>query len=152
MLNYLKRLYEHLFWADACAAESLQGSTDERSVTRFAHLLAAEQVWLTRLQETPDQAMAIWPELTIAECQSLAISNRDAYRSYLAALDDELLVRSVVYYNSKGIAFETARHDILTHVALHGSYHRGQIALSLRDAKGEPLNTDYITWVRDLNV
>jgi len=35
-------------------------------------------------------------------------------------------------------------------VALHGSYHRGQVAAAVRAAGGEPVNTDYITYVREL--
>lgn len=37
MLPYLRRLYEHLFWADG------------RGLTLLAHLLAAEAIWLARL-------------------------------------------------------------------------------------------------------
>ena len=37
---------------------------------------------------------------------------------------------------------------VLTHVALHGSYHRGQIAALIRSGGDEPINTDYIMWLR----
>jgi len=30
----------------------------------------------------------------------------------------------------------------------HGGYHRGQIAMQLRQQGLEPVNTDYIIWVR----
>ena len=39
--------------------------------------------------------------------------------------------------------------DIVTHVALHGAYHRGQIAWVLRHGAGEPVSTDFITMVRE---
>jgi uncharacterized damage-inducible protein DinB len=45
--------------------------------------------------------------------------------------------------------FQTPIKDLLMHVALHGSYHRGQIAQALRLAGGEPVNTDFITFVRE---
>ena len=38
--------------------------------------------------------------------------------------------------------------EILMHVAFHSAYHRGQIALLLRQAKNNALNTDYITFTR----
>jgi uncharacterized damage-inducible protein DinB len=38
--------------------------------------------------------------------------------------------------------------DILLHVALHGSYHRGQVALLVREAANKPAPTDYIGFVR----
>jgi uncharacterized damage-inducible protein DinB len=34
------------------------------------------------------------------------------------------------------------------HVAMHGSYHRGQITMLVRDAGAEPQPTDYIAFVR----
>jgi uncharacterized damage-inducible protein DinB len=40
--------------------------------------------------------------------------------------------------------------DVLLHVALHGSYHRGQIAAAVRAAGGEPVNTDFVTWTREV--
>jgi uncharacterized damage-inducible protein DinB len=37
---------------------------------------------------------------------------------------------------------------MLVHVALHGQYHRGQVALLLRASGFEPATTDYIAWTR----
>ncbi|NIP57628.1 MAG: damage-inducible protein DinB, partial [Gemmatimonadetes bacterium] len=45
--------------------------------------------------------------------------------------------------------FRTPIGEILLHVLLHGSYHRGQIALRMRDVGEEPVNTDLITFVRE---
>ena len=38
--------------------------------------------------------------------------------------------------------------DILSHVVLHASYHRGQIASAMREAGGTPAYTDFIHAVR----
>ena len=34
--------------------------------------------------------------------------------------------------------------DILTHVTMHGAYHRAQIAAAVRESGGEPAYTDFI--------
>lgn len=52
------------------------------------------------------------------------------------------------YANSEGTPFETPLRDILTHVANHGTHHRAQIVLVLREAKIAPPPTDYIFYVR----
>jgi uncharacterized damage-inducible protein DinB len=39
--------------------------------------------------------------------------------------------------------------DILTQLFGHSSYHRGQVALLIRDLGGEPAVTDYVFWVRE---
>ena len=49
---------------------------------------------------------------------------------------------------SAGQAFRSTLEDILLHVALHGAYHRGQLAMLVRDGHGEPAPTDYIAFVR----
>jgi uncharacterized damage-inducible protein DinB len=37
---------------------------------------------------------------------------------------------------------------MLTHVTLHGAYHRGQIAASIRAGGDTPTATDYIAFIR----
>jgi uncharacterized damage-inducible protein DinB len=54
----------------------------------------------------------------------------------------------VEYKNLSRKEFLSTR-DILTHVAMHGTYHRGQIAAALRAADITPPNTDFITFVRE---
>jgi uncharacterized damage-inducible protein DinB len=54
----------------------------------------------------------------------------------------------ISYKNSTGKEFKKSIRDILTHVALHGQYHRGQINLLLRIDGMEPINTDFITFRR----
>ena len=52
------------------------------------------------------------------------------------------------YRNSAGTAFDSRIDDILMHVAVHGAYHRGQVALSLRQEGVRPNPTDYIAFIR----
>jgi uncharacterized damage-inducible protein DinB len=66
----------------------------------------------------------------------------------IAMGDPETLAREIDYRNSTGTQFRNTVSDILTHVVLHGSYHRGQIARLTREAGGTPAVTDYIAFVR----
>jgi uncharacterized damage-inducible protein DinB len=87
----------------------------------------------------------VWPGLDVAQCAQLARENSSGYRTYLesAALGSEIR-----YTNSAGQSFRSRVDDILVHVALHGAYHRGQVALLVRDAGAKPASTDYIGFVR----
>ena len=68
----------------------------------------------------------------------------------LCVLEEPLVDRaSVRYRNSRGEEFHTPVGDLLTHVLMHGAYHRGQIAASVRRAGGEPAATDYIAFTRE---
>ena len=89
--------------------------------------------------------------MTTREARRWAAENRDGYRRFLEALTEHDLDRRVEYANSSGRLFHTAVGDVLMHVAMHGAYHRGQVARALREAGGEPVNTDFITYVRELD-
>ncbi|MCF2944605.1 DinB family protein [Paenibacillus tarimensis] len=148
------RLFEHVWWADNRIAEAFleaDGDVPEKALRLFTHVLAAEQIWLMRLSRQDASQAAIWPRnASLAECRLLAESNKRGYRQFLEGITGENLSVKVVYRNSKGALFETPAVDILAHVSLHGSYHRGQIASHMRLNGLEPANTDYIAYVREM--
>ncbi|HEX7052245.1 MAG TPA: DinB family protein [Longimicrobiales bacterium] len=153
MRDLVQRLFDHMFWADRRILDLLAASDSARTadVLRLAsHLLAAERVWLLRIEGRDSAAQPIWPEWTLDELEHAAEANRAGYERLLERLAEEDLERVVEYTNSKGTPFRTRTADILTHVAMHGSYHRGQIAAAIRRAGAEPVNTDYITFIRDV--
>jgi uncharacterized damage-inducible protein DinB len=146
----LLRLFEHMVWADARVLERLRADDHTpRALKLFAHLLAAERVWLARLRGEDSSALEIWPDLAVEECAALAGHLRIELGALFASLSPSELGRLVLYQNSAGREFSTPVGEILIHLALHGAYHRGQIATRMRDAAAEPINTDYITFVRD---
>lgn len=139
-----------MWWADESVRDALARAGDRvppRAVALYAHVLGAELVWLGRV-EGVGQSVAVWPSTNLAGCTQLASRARTRYEAFLETLTASALPRLVHYTNSAGQTFDTPLEDILLHVALHGSYHRGQIALLLRDAGAEPAPTDYIALVR----
>lgn len=148
MIEQLKRLFGHLAWADTMALGALRNakSPPAKALEIMSHVLGAEEVWLSRLQQRP-AAVAVWPVLTVPECAELAEANRKGFDAYVAGLGANV-DRVIPYVNSAGQAFESKAWDILVHVAMHGSYHRGQVMLLLRSSGHEPAATDYIAYVR----
>lgn len=148
-VTYLAQLIAHLAWADDRVLASLRSATepDPKTLEVFAHVLAAEHVWLARLQGvTPRHA--VWPPLSLEACAALVQSNQRDLTQYVVGLEADDLDRGVTYTNSAGRQFRSRIEDILLHVCLHGSYHRGQIAWALRRGGGVPIATDYIAFVR----
>jgi uncharacterized damage-inducible protein DinB len=148
-MQHLSRLITHLAWADDRVLAALRSATnpDSTCLELFAHVLAAEHVWLARLRgETPRHP--VWPTLSLEECAALVQSNQRELQQFVAGLGPDDLGRAVSYVNSAGRQFTSAVDDILLHVCLHGTYHRGQIAWELRRSGGVPLPTDYIALVR----
>lgn len=150
MTSYLIRLFNHLDWADARVLASLRRSAapPAESVNVYAHIIAAEHVWLARIGGI-QQKVAIWPALSLDECAELTRRNSQGFQMVLRGASTKRLGELVTYRNSAGAEFTTALDDILLHVALHGTYHRGQIATALRKSGSVPIPTDYIAFVRE---
>ncbi len=151
MKHHLQRLMQHADWANRRVLELLNGAniTEQRTVLLFAHVLKTERIYLERLRALDPWPQNFWPELSLAECALLIAENRREYESFFDALAEADLEHTVKYRNSKGIEFHTQIKDLLTHVTLHGAYHRGQIAAAIRAAGSEPVNIDFITFVRE---
>jgi uncharacterized damage-inducible protein DinB len=149
LTDHLRRLFEYDDWANRETLVSLTSaaSPPESARRRMAHIVGAEWLWLARL-EGRKSAMAVWPELTLGECEGEIPKLRAAWAAYLDRLSGDALGRRVAYVNSKGEPWESAAGDILEHTVMHSVYHRGQIAADLRAAGFEPAYTDYIHAVR----
>ncbi len=152
-VEIIRKLFGFDEWATGRVFDSLKTASGQNHKAHrlVAHLLVAEKVWMLRLRGEDTSAINLSPELSITECEQLANENRKAYAAFLDSLKEEGLDSVVTYKNSKGIEFSTSVRDILTHVALHGTYHRGQIASAVRSEGDVPPNTDYITFVRESN-
>jgi uncharacterized damage-inducible protein DinB len=146
----LTRLYDHLVWADDALLTCLKRLTPPppRALELYCHVLAAEKLWLDRIRGQPPAVIAVWPSLTLGECASLSREMGRGLRETLDASTEMDLGRRITYATSKGDRFINTLGDVLLHVAMHGSYHRGQAAAVVRAAGGEPVNTDYIAYVR----
>ena len=149
-LKTIQKMYEHVDWANQRILEVLQGMKDEnQEVCRlFSHILFAENVWITRLRGLDSSKLPLWSDVDIEVCAELVRQTKEDITAYLTTLTDAGLDQLIVYRNSKGTEFKNSVRDVLTHVALHGQYHRGQINSKLRTAGVEPVNVDFITFVR----
>ncbi len=145
----IARLLAHLAWADERTHEALRaaGPAHVDALALYAHLLGAEHIWLARLRREPAR-QPVWPALTLEACAALARENHAGYAELLAGLGPAELEAEVPYTNSAGASFRSRVADIIVHVALHGCYHRGQVAQLLRRVGAVPQPTDYIAFVR----
>ncbi|MBP1999080.1 putative damage-inducible protein DinB [Paenibacillus shirakamiensis] len=148
-MSTIHKMFEHVHWANQRVLETLQQaeSVHAETIRLFAHILHSEQVWLTRLQGKDSSHLPIWSDANLIICEQLVVQNEQGYRSYLHATEDKDFNQLITYRNSKQQQFSKSIGDILTHVALHGQYHRGQINLRLRPEGVEPISLDYILFV-----
>lgn len=149
--EYLRRQFIYDAWANREVLSAIRAAAGEnkRSLQLMSHILAAERLWLERLQQVP-QSVPVWPEHTLQHCDSEAAELEKQWLDYLKLPND--LSRPIAYKNTKGEAWSSTVGDILTHVVMHSAYHRGQIASHMRESGQTPAYTDFIHGVRQGHV
>ncbi len=143
----LQRLLRYDVWANQETLQSLpRKGAPPRSLRWMGHIIAAELLWLSRMEEEP-APLPVWPDLSVEDCEDRQQGLSRRLTQSLSRWADPLS-RQVSYTNSKGEAWTSTVEDILTHLVIHSAYHRGQIASDVRSAGLEPAYTDYIHAVR----
>jgi len=144
-LAYFKRLLAYEEWANRQVIDTLRALEEPppRPLNLLSHLVASHRLWLGRLESAPS-SIEVWPELTLLQCQIQVRDLRSSWKTWLDTLDAEDLDRTIDYVNTRGEPWSNSVRDILTHVIAHSAYHRGQIAMSIRDAGHAPPVTDFI--------
>jgi uncharacterized damage-inducible protein DinB len=140
----IERLFQYDDWANREEVALLRKHEVPAAVRLLAHIIGAQWLWITRIRNE-NAKMAVWPELTLDQCANELDPLRDAWREILQSKDRD---SKVDYKNSKGEWWASTVDDILTHVAMHGTYHRGQIATVVRQGGEAPAYTDFIHAVR----
>ena len=149
MQGILQRLVDHMTWADSQVLSRLRSAPEDTAALKwYAHVLAAERVWCMRLNGQDWTTQRVWPSMSLDECAALAGQTASQLQQYVSKLKDDDLSRAVSYVNSAGEPFTNTVSDIVTHVALHGVHHRGQIAASLRSNGVDPPALDFIRYAR----
>jgi uncharacterized damage-inducible protein DinB len=149
MNELLLRLIAHMRWADRLVADALErdASPDADAVRLFGHVAAVEHLWYSRIVGDAPR-LAVWPALTPAESRRLCEESADRFERLVRGADADALATEIAYRNSAGRDYRSPLSEIVTHAAMHGEHHRGQIARVLRAAGREPPYTDYIQFSR----
>ena len=144
----LRQLFAYDEWANHESISSLKqaGTLPSQALRRMAHVLGTQYVWHSRIVGEASRS-AVWPELSLGECENHTTELGKIWRDYLRA-NQGRLEQTVTYKNTKGEAWTDQIENILMHVIMHGAYHRGQIASDLRAAGYTPAYTDFIHAVR----
>jgi uncharacterized damage-inducible protein DinB len=151
LYSRLQREFDYDDWANREVIAALrQPNPPLKALRLMAHIVATEFVWLARLNGEADPA--VWPEWGFEETERQQGEIARKMKEYLLACGPAGLGREVEYKNTKGARWQNWVADILTHVVMLSAFHRGQIAMVLRDAGLDPAYTDYIHAVRTKSI
>ena len=158
LIERYRRWFEYERDAHARVVRSLEtvpadrrgGPEFRRAVTILGHVVGAREVWLYRLGVTATKPAALFVEdRPLAEVVATMTAVQDRWADYLARLTDDDLGRVFEYQSFDAGRFRNRVEDILTQMFGHSWYHRGQIAMLVRAAGGEPAITDLVYWCRE---
>jgi len=147
MVTFLVNQYKHMHWANGKLIEVLgrDGAAVDETVGLMGHIVSAEHVWLSRLCRR-EAVLAPWSRLALPECRDYAAANCAGYLEMISGLDEERLREPVSFVVTSGKAMSSTVGDVLCHVPVHGSHHRGQICRILSRDHIAPPGIDYILY------
>ena len=154
----LEGLFEYSYWANKHLFVVLSQLTAEQFIRPVAgsygsvrstmvHILSAEWGWLDRCGGT-----SRGPALNAVDYPTLAsVFDRwqevERYvREFLSTLRDSDLGRRVEFALGGGPKEVLPLGDLMSHAAIHGVHHRGQVALLLRSLGYAPGNFDMLSY------
>lgn len=145
--KYFSKLFRHEKWANeaviACVNDAI--SLPDRVEEIISHVLNAQEIWIDRARGREPQT-EVWQIVPRASWLKKLNENFDKLQMLLDQLGST--DRTVEYTNSRGQQFSSSLSDILTHLALHSQYHRGQVVVLIKPYVDDLPATDFIFWSR----
>ena len=150
MKTYFLKLYQYNTWATKRVLDYLEKKNinDEKILSIMGHIVAAQFLWLHRIKGLPPAQVKLWGEYKLPQLISMADEAGKLWLEFVESTEN--FNRDLEYINYVGEPYITNVEMIMIHLVNHSSYHRGQIALLLRQKGFEPINTDFITYDRVL--
>lgn len=148
MKKYFLKLYQYNFWANKRVLSALtsQSVSDEKILSIMGHVVAAQYLWLHRIEGLPPAEVKLWGTYSLSQLESMAEEIGTRWLKFVESTDD--FNRELTYKNYTNDPYINNVEMIMIHLVNHSSYHRAQIALLLRQKGFEPINTDFITYDR----
>ena len=147
--HYLK-LYAYNKWANSLFEKALSDSPykNEKIDLLWSHIAAVQLLWLNRIEPIDQPVPDVFEARTPAENSPLFDYSQKRLVSLIESTED--FDRTISYLTLEGESFSNRLADLLTHLANHGTHHRSQIALLLREEGIAPPASDYFYYLRAL--
>jgi uncharacterized damage-inducible protein DinB len=159
-LELIRDLYDYNEWANKHLLKVAAGLGDDNvvyspgrslaaAVGTMAHVAAAQINWLERWRggvnriSTVEMAAAMW---SLDDVRAGFERSHAGLHEYIASLADADLDRTLAYKDSRGDPNERPLWQLMTHVANHGTYHRGEAAAELTALGHSPGDLDFVFW------
>jgi uncharacterized damage-inducible protein DinB len=114
------------------------------------HMVGAEKIWLSRWIGKPDARLIASADApTLAAVRRVWGETGFAMAKFLGTMTDAKLKDTFTMTTAAGATFAHSYAQAIQHVVDHSTYHRGQIALLLRQLGHTPPGTGLIAFYRE---
>lgn len=160
-IDELRTLFAYDTWANNLMLEAVKGLPEE-AIRRdlgtshqsllgtLVHVVAAEEIWLSRWKGAPRAKLTGLDEIPSLEALltwwDRVRNDRDAFVASLAEPD---LEREMQMTTAADATYRHSHADMFRHLANHSTYHRGQVAAMLRQLGAKAPSTDLIRFYRE---
>lgn len=155
------RLLRYNAWANALFISLLETLSEEQAdaeiVSSFSsvrktvyHLWGAEDIWLQRLEGRDNPAWRVAQfEGSFGEALAQWAQASQALIQFAEGLREKAFLQRFGSTNLQGHLTNDRFGEVMEHIAIHGSYHRGQLVTMLRQLGfTEMPRTDFIAFAR----
>lgn len=164
MKEIILPLAQYNLWANQMLAQTLLSlppdKTTQPVVSSFEsllhttlHLLDAESIWWQRIKLS--ERIVIPSEGftgSMQEAVPLLLQQNKLWAEWAQAAQEHMLLHEFIYQNTKKEQFKQPVWQVLMQVFNHGSYHRGQLVMMLRQLGVTRIpQTDFIVFTRKKN-
>ena len=150
--DYEKDSHEKVLASLTTTSEHLHSAEGfQKSIDLMAHIAAARLMWLQRFGSfEKNQPIELFPrKIELSKLPGRLEQMHSKWSRYFDRLTETELSRTFIYTSYEGKRFANVVEDILTQLFGHSWYHRGQVALLLRQIEAEPAVTDFVFWTRE---
>ncbi len=150
-----RALLGHAEWADAIVWRGIGalGGEDRELREKLHHLHMVQWAYLHIWRAEPVKPRELVSFPTLAAIRAWAREYYRALPPYLATVSEATLVQPVRFPWADRLVQRFGRAQLATwaesvlQIAMHSSYHRGQVARRLRELGAEPPLSDFVAWI-----
>ncbi len=151
MKKYFIDLLRYNDWANSRILITLEESevNDSDILQLYSHTLSAQIIWLNRIKDIPVSPFPVWETYNLRELRSMTEESSRNWMSFVQAHPNQTFEEMINYQSTEGKKYENTLRQIIAHVVNHSTYHRGQLAIRLKEKGIQPPSTDYIVFARE---
>lgn len=159
--EYYRTLFGYNAWANRRTMEACAGLTAEQFTKEMGssfpsvretltHIVWAEWLWLERWHGRSHGPEPPWPAFAnVADVRREFEKVDGDLSGFVGGLKAADLERVHEYKNTAGKPNSSPMWEMLSHLANHSTYHRGQVTTLLRQLGSRPTATDLIAFYRE---